>query len=108
MSQSQKKSHHKSHHSFHAIFDSRQHKEHVGTRGQSSYSGLAASGYATATGVKDLLAHNRLVENVIAVSGTGCGVSAQVKQPFEPLPFPNYSLFDEIYGTCRNLLAYFF
>ena len=43
-------------------------------------------------GIKDFIAHTNLIGNVIAAA-------ASQKNTFEPLPFSNYSLFDEIYET---------
>jgi hypothetical protein len=44
-------------------------------------------------GIKDFIAQTSLIGNVIAAA-------AAHKNSFEPLPFPNYSLFDENHGKC--------
>jgi hypothetical protein len=45
----------------------------------------------TGGGIKDFIAHTSLIGNVIAAA-------AHQKSSFEPLPFPDYHLFEENYG----------
>ena len=50
-------------------------------------------------GIKDFIAQTNLIGNVIAAA-------ASQKNSFEPLPFSNYSLFDENYGKLIKLCLF--
>lgn len=52
-------------------------------------------------GIKDFIAHTNMIGNVIAAA-------ASQKNSYEPLPFPNYSLFDEDYGNFWSYYEPFF
>ena len=61
-----------------------------------------SSGSTSAAGVKDLIAQSNIIGNVI----TAATSQNNYLDSFEPLPFPNYSLFEENYGISKKRISF--
>lgn len=57
--------------------------------------GPEEAGSTRSGGIKDFIAQTNMIGNVIAAA-------ASQKNSFEPLPFANYSLFEETYSECHS------